>query len=156
MPRPHATHRSIVGADTAKDEAIARLHVRLARRQRAMGFVLGGAEVDDVVMRVHVTFLFSIATEMSRMRKVCFAESRFQLIIQLLLATWIHVKSDRAREIHVGAHTATFSFRLDMRSGTRSHTSLISKCGFLFRIIWSIGNDNRNRNWMFQRSRSAA
>lgn len=67
MPRPHATHRSIVGADTAEDEAIAGLHVRLARGQRTMGFVLGGAEVDDVVMRIHVTFLSSIATKMSRM-----------------------------------------------------------------------------------------
>ena len=37
-----------------------------------------------------------------------------------------HEKSDRAKETHIGARTATFSLRLDIRSGTRSHAC---KCG---------------------------
>lgn len=62
----HATRQSIVDADAAKDKLVPGLHVLLARRQCAEGLVLGGAEIDDVVMRFHVTFLFSIATKMSR------------------------------------------------------------------------------------------
>ena len=62
----HATRQSIVDADAAKDKLVPGLHVLLARRQCAEGLVLGGAEIDDVVMRFHVTFLFKVATKMSR------------------------------------------------------------------------------------------
>lgn len=66
----------------------------------------------------------------------------------------ISQKSDRAKETHVGARTTTFSFRLDIRSGTRSHTSTIAKCAISSPINGTISNDNWNRNWMFLRTAS--